>query len=212
MAGNGIYIDGDEIGISLGGGPGIYIDGAMINAVLKYTKWYYVDISSADGFYPVFQTPLIRNVVIRKTDLETGTVTNITTGAVKFEFVPLTDESDEANKTMKLIVPRGIWHGINLLGTITVANTNPMEIIASQTQRLIPCKCKFVLSDDIPGVSEPTLFVDPLPNVVMCKDKNNSNILYEVFFTDEKWEIIVRSSNRVSFVYSQVTTFDVEEV
>ena len=113
---------------------------------------------------------------------------------------------------MKLVVPRGIWHGINLLGTITVANTNPMGILASQTQRLIPCKCKFVLADDISGVSETTLFVDPLPNIVMCKDKNNSNILYEAFFTDEYQEIIVKASDHIGFEYSRVVTMYGQEV
>ena len=181
-------------------GTGITIVDNVISADIpkKSTGWYKLNISSADDFYPVFETSLIRNVVLRETDTETGTVTNITTGAVRFDFI----YADTSN--MELIVPRGLWYGVNMLGTITVANTSPLGILASQTQRLIPCKCKFVLSGDITGVNQDTLFVDPLPQVVMAKDKNNSNILYEAFFTDEYQEISVASSDHVALQVTEL--------
>ena len=185
---------------SLEPGTGITIQDNVISANIpkKSTGWYKLNISSADDFYPVFETSLVRNIVLRETDLETGTVTNITTGAVRFDFI----YQDTGN--MELIVPRGIWYGVNMLGTITVANTSPLAILASQTQRLIPCKCKFVLAGDITGVNEDTLFVDPLPQIVMCKDKNNSNIIYEAFFLDENQEISVAMSDHVAMQVTEL--------
>ena len=91
-----------------------------------------------------------------------------------------------------------------LVGSVTIANTSPAEVLVTSQERLIDCKCKFVKANDIVGVTNDTLFVDLIPQTIMAKDKNNSQILYEAFFLNEWQEISVENSDHVKLEIAEI--------
>ena len=179
-------------------GTGITIQNNVISAEEKQIGLYRLKISSADGYYPVFQSSFVRNILLRKTDLSTGTVTNIATGSVQFSFI------NEADDNMDVVLPRGVWCSMPLVGSVTIANTSTAEVLVTSQERLIDCKCKFVKANDIVGVTNDTLFVDLIPQTIMAKDKNNSQILYEAFFLNEWQEISVENSDHVKLEIAEI--------
>lgn len=179
-------------------GTGITIQNNVISAEEKQIGLYRLKISSADGYYPVFQSRFVRDILLRKTDLSTGTVTNIATGSVQFSF------SNKAEDNMDIVLPRGVWCSMPLVGSVTIANTSPAEVLVTSQERLIDCKCKFVLANDIVGVTSDTLFVDLIPQTITAKDQNNSQILYEAFFLNEYQEISVENSDHVKLEIAEI--------